>query len=91
MNSQEKAINLRYLFLTYKPEKEKKTHQYIHLFLLLVFTRLLIPGNLVLIPSFLAFVEVMGLSTIETRGSESTPCGMIALGNVPAEEDRKAS
>ena len=34
MTSQEKAINIRYLFLTYKPKK--KPHQYIHLFLLLV-------------------------------------------------------
>ena len=34
MTSQEKAINLLYLFLTYKLEKGKKNHQYIHLFLL---------------------------------------------------------
>ena len=32
MTSLEKAINLGYLFLTYKPGK--KTHQYMHLFLL---------------------------------------------------------
>ena len=35
MTSQEKAINLGYLFLTYKPEKIiMKTHQYMHLFIL---------------------------------------------------------
>ena len=34
MTSLEKAINLGYLFLTYKQKKPKKTHQYIHLFLL---------------------------------------------------------
>ena len=35
MTSQEKAIYLGYLFLTYKTEKnEKKNHQYMHLFLL---------------------------------------------------------
>ena len=35
MTSLEKAINLGYLFLTYKPEKNKgKTHQYMHPFLL---------------------------------------------------------
>ena len=35
MTSQEKAINLGYLFLTYN-RKKKKNHQYIHLFLLIV-------------------------------------------------------
>ena len=35
MTSLEKAINLGYLFLTYKPENNNnKTHQYMHLFLL---------------------------------------------------------
>ena len=34
MTSQEKAINLRYIFITFKPKIYIKTHQYIHLFIL---------------------------------------------------------
>ena len=34
MTSQEKAINLRYIFLTFKPKRRKKNHQYMRIFIL---------------------------------------------------------